>query len=269
MKNPDLLPDTPVTNLLYDDFWGTPLVHSGSHKSYRPLCVLTFRLNYYLGGLDPWGYHLGNVLCHAATTALFTHLARRLLVRTFPTLVAGLLFAAHPIHTEAVAGVVGRADVLACLFYLLTLLSYLRYVECRDGVAGLKAGWKRWGWMGWVVVFTAAALLTKEQAVTVLAACATYDVFLRHRAPVRDVITLKILTAVSHVFLNTFFLPSFSFKCFFWGVGGCWMPSGGWGKEQRGGVWEGGVSRTMMVVESWLIECFAVCVVKLGLLFAG
>lgn len=198
VKNPDLLPDTPVTNLLYDDFWGTPLVHSGSHKSYRPLCVLTFRLNYYLGGLDPWGYHLGNVLCHAATTALFTHLARRLLVRTFPTLVAGLLFAAHPIHTEAVAGVVGRADVLACLFYLLTLLCYLRYVECRDGVAGLKAGWKRWGWMGWVLVFTAAALLTKEQAVTVLAACATYDVFLRHRAPVRDVITLKILTAVSH-----------------------------------------------------------------------
>ena len=209
MKNPDLLPDTPLTNLLYDDFWGTPLVHSGSHKSYRPLCVLTFRLNYYLGGLDPWGYHLGNVLCHAATTALFTHLARRLLVRTFPTLVAGLLFAAHPIHTEAVAGVVGRADVLACLFYVLTLLCYMRYTSCRDGAgADDKAGWRRWGWMGWVVIFTAAALLTKEQAVTVLAACAIYDVFLRHRAPVHDVITLRILTAVCHVF--PFYFSAFS-----------------------------------------------------------
>ena len=224
MKNPDLLPETPVSNLLYDDFWGTPLVHSGSHKSYRPLCVLTFRLNYRLGGLDPWGYHLGNVLAHGATAALFTHLARRLLVRTPPTLLAGLLFASHPIHTEAVAGVVGRADVLACLFYLLTLLSYMRYVACRDssgvGAGGGEAssrvggeeasasssssssssscssGWRRWGWMGLVVVFTAAALLTKEQAVTVLAACATYDAFLRHRAPLRDVITLKILTAV-------------------------------------------------------------------------
>ncbi|KAK7108448.1 protein O-mannosyl-transferase TMTC2-like [Littorina saxatilis] len=194
-KNHDLLPDTPLLNLFYDDFWGTPLTHSGSHKSYRPLCVLTFRLNYYLGALEPWGYHLGNVLCHAATAALFTHLARRLLVRTFPTLVAGLLFAVHPIHTEAVAGIVGRADVLACFFYILTLLCYMRYAGCRDS-AERRA--RRWGWMVCVVMGTASALLTKEQAVTVLATCATYDVFLRHRASLRDVITLKILTASSY-----------------------------------------------------------------------
>jgi hypothetical protein len=46
VKNQDLLPETPIINLLYDDFWGTPLTHSGSHKSYRPVCVLSFRLNY-------------------------------------------------------------------------------------------------------------------------------------------------------------------------------------------------------------------------------
>ncbi|KAL8560463.1 hypothetical protein ACOMHN_066576 [Nucella lapillus] len=220
VKNPDLLPDTPLTNLLYDDFWGTPLTHPGSHKSYRPLCVLSFRLNYLLGGLDPWGYHLGNVLAHAATAALFAYLARKLLVRTFPTLVAGVLFAAHPIHTEAVAGLVGRADVMACLFYLLTLLCYMKYASCgsrhhhhhhhhqyqyqhpfEDEEAGKEEGsgsWRRWGWMVGVGVFSAAALLTKEQAVTVLASCATYDVFLRHRhAPFRDVVTLRILMAVS------------------------------------------------------------------------
>ena len=43
LKNPDLQSDTPLINLFYNDFWGTPLTHSGSHKSYRPLCVLTFR----------------------------------------------------------------------------------------------------------------------------------------------------------------------------------------------------------------------------------
>ncbi|XP_076445785.1 protein O-mannosyl-transferase TMTC2-like [Babylonia areolata] len=222
VKNPDLLPETPLSNLLYDDFWGTPLTHSGSHKSYRPLCVLSFRLNYRLGGLDPWGYHLANVLLHAATAALFTALARRLLVGTFPTLLAGALFAAHPIHTEAVAGLVGRADVMACLFYLLALLCYMRYASWRhhqhhhhrkkktkkeveeeeeeDWVV-VEAGeggrrWWRWVWMVGVALFTAASLLTKEQAVTVLASCATYDVFVRHRgAPFRDVITLRILTA--------------------------------------------------------------------------
>ncbi|KAK7461646.1 hypothetical protein BaRGS_00038595, partial [Batillaria attramentaria] len=160
LKNPDLLPETPLINLVYDDFWGTPLTHSGSHKSYRPLCVLTFRLNYYLGELDPLGYHLGNVLCHAVTTWVFTHLARKVLVYTFPTLVAGLMFAAHPIHTEAVAGIVGRADIMACLFYLLTLLSYMQY----------------------------------EQAIAVLAACATFDVFIRHKASVKDVLNFSIFT---------------------------------------------------------------------------
>ncbi len=72
VKNPDLLPETPLSHVVYNDFWGTPLTHPGSHKSYRPLCVLTFRLNYWLAGLEPWGYHLGNVLCHSATTALYT-----------------------------------------------------------------------------------------------------------------------------------------------------------------------------------------------------
>lgn len=241
VKNPDLLPETPLTNLVYDDFWGTPLTHSGSHKSYRPLCVLTFRFNYYLGGLDPFGYHLGNVLCHALTTWVFTHLTRRVLAHTFPTLVAGLLFAAHPIHTEAVAGIVGRADVLACLFYLLTLLSYMQYAALRDGKArsarsGKCGSWEesgsksvaderrgfteekrggghdvkrggdgkgcaderrglRWVWMGLVVTFTAASMLTKEQAVAVLAACATYDVFIRHKTSVRDVFNFSVITA--------------------------------------------------------------------------
>ncbi|KAG5830787.1 hypothetical protein ANANG_G00314290 [Anguilla anguilla] len=58
--NQDLLPETPWINIFYDDFWGTLLTHSGSHKSYRPLCTLSFRLNHALGGLEPWGYHLVN-----------------------------------------------------------------------------------------------------------------------------------------------------------------------------------------------------------------
>ena len=53
LKNQDLRPETPISNIWYDDFWGTPLRHSGSHKSYRPLVVLTFRLNYLLHELHP------------------------------------------------------------------------------------------------------------------------------------------------------------------------------------------------------------------------
>lgn len=53
LKNQDLQPETPIGNIWYDDFWGTPLRHSGSHKSYRPLVVLTFRLNYAIHQLSP------------------------------------------------------------------------------------------------------------------------------------------------------------------------------------------------------------------------
>lgn len=191
-KNPDLLPKTPLWDLFYNDFWGTPLTHSGSHKSYRPLCVLTFRLNYFLGELDPWGYHLGNVICHAITSFLFTILGEILLASKLGSLAAGLLFAAHPVHTEAVAGVVGRADVLACAFFLLTFLCYMRYVKVRHS----RRSGTRWLIAALVFILTAAAMLNKEQALTVLAVCATYDLFVAHRAAPSTILTFKIFTQV-------------------------------------------------------------------------
>lgn len=101
--NMDLRPKTPWTNLVWDDFWGTPMHVEGSHKSYRPLVVATFRLNYLVHELEPMGYHLVNVLLHAAVSYLYVRLCLLVFVATWPALVAGLLFAVHPIHTEAVS----------------------------------------------------------------------------------------------------------------------------------------------------------------------
>lgn len=192
-KNQDLLPETPLINLFYDDFWGTPLTHSGSHKSYRPLCVLSFRLNYFLGEFSPWGYHLGNVLLHVVVTAIFTKLVRIFLRDDFPTFTAGLLFAAHPVHTEAVAGIVGRADVGACLFFLLAFLCYIKYVKYRDHVTGSDAPF--WGLLCILgtAIFTTASMLTKEQGVTVIAVCATYDLFVNNKVQITDIISFKWL----------------------------------------------------------------------------
>ncbi|XP_051546831.1 protein O-mannosyl-transferase TMTC2 isoform X1 [Myxocyprinus asiaticus] len=176
--NQDLLPDTPWTNILYDDFWGTLLTHSGSHKSFRPLCTLSFRLNYVLGGLDPWGYHLVNVGLHCCVTSLFTALCRPLLGGGPWSLLAGLLFASHPIHTEAVAGVVGRADVGAAFCFLLSLHCYAQYCHLRT-----NSGVLCWAglWMAGSLGAAAAALLWKEQGVTVLAVSAVYDLCVVHR----------------------------------------------------------------------------------------
>ncbi|XP_018325681.1 transmembrane and TPR repeat-containing protein CG4341-like [Agrilus planipennis] len=135
LTNPDLLPSSPWNQLLENDFWGTPLSDSGSHGSYRPLCVLTFRINYLLGGFQPWGYHVVNVILHCLATALLVRVARSVLPTSYSYIgsaVTGLIFAAHPVHTEAVAGVVGRADLTACNFYFMSFLCYIAHCKYRD-----------------------------------------------------------------------------------------------------------------------------------------
>uniref|UniRef100_A0A667ZU19 dolichyl-phosphate-mannose--protein mannosyltransferase n=1 Tax=Myripristis murdjan TaxID=586833 RepID=A0A667ZU19_9TELE len=186
--NQDLLPETPWTNILYDDFWGTLLTHSGSHKSYRPFCTLSFRLNHALDGLRPWGYHLVNVVLHGMVTALFTAFCRPLLGGGLWSLFAGLLFASHPVHTEAVAGVVGRADVGAALFFLLSLFCYARHCGLRRDPRGAfhTSLW-----------CAAASMLWKEQGVTVLAVTAVYDIFIFQRLRIRQKKNISVLLSLS------------------------------------------------------------------------
>ncbi|XP_075456609.1 protein O-mannosyl-transferase TMTC2 isoform X3 [Ascaphus truei] len=180
--NQDLLPETPWTQIFFNDFWGTLLTHSGSHKSYRPLCTLSFRLNYTFGGLDPWSYHLVNVLLHSAVTGLFTNFCRVLFGSGCWTLIAGFLFASHPIHTEAVAGIVGRADVGAGLFFLLSLLCYMKHCSTR----GYSIS--SWCWIFCTGLCATCSMLWKEQGVTVLAVSAVYDIFVFHKLKMRQII---------------------------------------------------------------------------------
>ncbi|XP_077049741.1 protein O-mannosyl-transferase TMTC2 isoform X2 [Siphateles boraxobius] len=203
--NQDLLPETPWINIFYDDFWGTLLTHSGSHKSYRPLCTLSFRLNYALGALDPWGYHLVNVVLHCATTALFSSLSSLLLGSGCWSLLAGLLFAAHPIHTEAVAGIVGRADVGAALFFLLALRCYICHCAMKT-----SAHRRSWTWFLATLACASFSMLWKEQGVTVLAVAAMYDVFVFHRFKLQQVPALFQKKNL-HLLLSVFLLG-------FWGI---------------------------------------------------
>ena len=101
--NHDLRPEAPWRRLLENDFWGSPMQDHTSHKSYRPLTVATFRLNYMLHELQPLGYHLVNVLLHSAVCYLYVLLCGVVFSEVWPALIAGLLFAVHPIHTDAVS----------------------------------------------------------------------------------------------------------------------------------------------------------------------
>ncbi|XP_066925544.1 protein O-mannosyl-transferase TMTC1-like [Clytia hemisphaerica] len=129
VNNKDILPNTSVWNIFYNDFWGRTLIDSKSHKSFRPICTLTFRFDYMVFGLNPFGYHLVNVLLHIfVCNVLFQVLRDIILFDTKLSLMATILFATHPVHVEAVTGVVGRADMLSCLFVLLAFKAYHKYL---------------------------------------------------------------------------------------------------------------------------------------------
>ncbi|KAH9362380.1 hypothetical protein HPB48_018032 [Haemaphysalis longicornis] len=143
-----------------------------SHKSYRPLTVLTFRLNFAVHGLDPFGYHLVNVLLHALVCLLYHRMCLTLLP-SWTSLLAALLFSAHPIHTEAVTSIVGRAELLSAAFFLGALLFYIRSGASTAVFKEQANGhWRR---CIATFVLATAAMLCKEQGITVLAVCCIYE----------------------------------------------------------------------------------------------
>ncbi|XP_053677834.1 protein O-mannosyl-transferase TMTC1-like [Anopheles nili] len=165
--NKDVLGAGPVAQVFRNDFWGTPMADLSSHKSYRPLTTLTFRLNYLTFGLRSVWFHATNVALHAAATMLFTRVCLTIagLRRNFAIL-AGVLFAVHPIHTEAVTGIVGRADVLACIFFLISLLVY--HGRCHE--PDMNSIWLS-------IVLGGLSMLAKETGITVFLLNVAYDTY--------------------------------------------------------------------------------------------
>ncbi len=154
VNNPLLREWSRLPALLVSDFWnGEPALE---RSYYRPLVSLSYFLEYRLWGLHPAGYHLTNVLLHLACTLLLFAVARRLFPDVLVAFVAALIFAVHPIHSESVAFISGRTDLLASVFSLLSVLLYL------DG-RGREGGRRVWSGTASVIAF-ALALLSKEVA---------------------------------------------------------------------------------------------------------
>ena len=127
VQNPDVYSSTPLSNLLKHDFWGFPLQSETSHKSFRPLTTLTFRIQ--MSRADNIAdsrsaniMHVANVILHGINTALLVPLYSKFGFTSTESFVASLLFACHPVHVEAVANLVGRAELLATAFSILSIL---------------------------------------------------------------------------------------------------------------------------------------------------
>ena len=120
LENP-LVQDLDWVGLATTSYWGE-IVDAGL---YRPLTLLSFGVNR-LFGADAFGYHLVNNALHAVSSVLVLLTAFSLGANRFTGVAAGLLFAVHPVHTEAVDAVVGRADLLAFAFAVGAFLAFVK-----------------------------------------------------------------------------------------------------------------------------------------------
>jgi len=137
--------------------WSTPF--SGH---YHPLTWMTLGLDYALWGMAPLGYHLTNVLLHAANSVLLYFVIAAILRQrapAWPAVAGALLHALHPLRVESVAWVTERRDVLCGFFALLTVLAYLKRVE--EDRAGRPSG----KWLALACAAFAASLLSKALSI--------------------------------------------------------------------------------------------------------
>jgi tetratricopeptide (TPR) repeat protein len=125
-----------------------------------------------LHGENTFGYHLVNVLLHSACTLLLYFVGLEVFRGDRGmSVLSSLLFATHPIHTDAIDSIVGRAEGLYALFYLM---SFLAYVRCASPDR------TSWGWYGGYVVCFVLSVLSKEMGLMVLANCWAWDLLYNH-----------------------------------------------------------------------------------------
>lgn len=164
-------PNIKITSLHVQDLVD---VGTKSRLSNRPIAYITFALNYYFGGYNPFGYHLVNIIIHLITGLILFFLIRetiersgkvssRLLVTedtnaSYIAFAAVLIWLAHPLHTQSVTYTVQRMNSMAAMFYLLAMLCYVR--------ARLGEGWRKYALYASCVVSGALAVGSKEIAAT-------------------------------------------------------------------------------------------------------
>ena len=159
--------------------WMWTTFHYGE---YMPVTWMTYGADYLVWGLNPFGYHVTNLLLHALTALVVYNLARRLLrtaasgegddaALSVAALLAALLFAIHPLRAEPVAWASARGSILGGLFALLTVLAYLKASAGRDG------GRTGSPWLAGATGMFALALLSRSTNLMLPAVLVVLDVY--------------------------------------------------------------------------------------------
>jgi len=176
-------------------------INEVNQGAYRPMPLISFALEYQLIGENPSVNHLINVILYGIAVVLLFLMLKRLFenYHYYFAFVVTLLYIAHPIHTEVVASIKSRDEILTFLFLVLSMLLLLRYID-KNKISNL---------IGACIVFF-MALLSKESAFTFLAVIPLTIFFFRN-IPLKRLIILSLpFLALGgfYMFLRSVFLES-------------------------------------------------------------
>jgi protein O-mannosyl-transferase len=196
----------PWTDVFIRDYWGTLMSLPQSHKSFRPITTLTFKLNWMYAerqlllanpGAKPepkdiktFWFHIVNLLLHTIVTALVTEAAVVVFrpSSALAPMIAGLIFGLHPVHVEAVTNITSRGELLMSFFFLLAFLVYAHHLPQNDSTSAAKVRFS-WNTTSAIYIFPwlfmTLSVFSKEQGATTLMALVVYD-FIQHYDSVVD-----------------------------------------------------------------------------------
>lgn len=176
VNNPAIKNPTNLKQFFFDPKLGSGVVDDS--KSYRPILMITFALNYLISGLDVFSFHFLNFFIHILCAILVFSIALFFFKITYNVndlnpikykwfaLSAALIFALHPIQVESVTYISGRSSSLTALFFLVSFCTYLQF-----GISGKI----------YLLLFSAMsfvfALLIKESAITLLFILILFNIF--------------------------------------------------------------------------------------------
>ncbi|MCH8331479.1 MAG: hypothetical protein IH946_08900, partial [Bacteroidetes bacterium] len=206
------------------------------NMSYKPLVLLSYAVEYHLFGLDPYVFHLNNVVLHIFNSLFIFYLLRLLGSTLYLSFLVSLLFALHPMHVESVAWISERKDVLSMFFYLGALITYVKYSRSSNFLFLLAC-----------LALFILALISKMMAISLPFVLFLFDHYLNKKTTMKDV--MVYLPFVGIVIILVYVLGGF---------------------ERMGKLLSYSINEVGMyygIIDTFLIMCYEVCFYFLKTIF--
>lgn len=156
---------------------------------YRPMITLSYMMDYHIWGLQPFGFHLTNILIHCLNVLLIYWLLNELTRKISVSFSAALLFALHPMHIGSVAWISGRTDSVASIFMILTFICSLKFWENFESSSILR----KIIFGGLTALFFFSGIFSKEISATLPLLFFAYIYFCRDKVKFKPASMLAVI----------------------------------------------------------------------------